>query len=177
MRLRNRIVIVATAVLGVGGIIALVTWRSLRQRRILLRSKLWLGRDNSVTHRCSWTAISRPMPRMNELVCSWLSLPRNRPIPSHALPLNSSLQFKRRHPKQSAKIKFLEGKAHYQQGRYDLAEDCWTEALRLDPMVPEAGWVLIDLLDKEGRQEEAHRLGMRLHRDRARSARPGEDPP
>ena len=40
--------------------------------------------------------------------------------------------------------------------------------------VPEAGWVLIDLLDKEGRQKEAHRLGMRLHeiepdpRDRVR---------
>ena len=48
-------------------------------------------------------------------------------------------------------IKFLEGKAHYQQGRYDLAEDCWTEALRLDPIVPEAGWALVDLLDKEGR--------------------------
>ncbi len=30
-------------------------------------------------------------------------------------------------------------------------------------MVPEAGWVLIDLLDKEGRQDEAHCLGMRLH--------------
>ncbi len=33
-------------------------------------------------------------------------------------------------PRQTAKIKFLEGKAQYQQGRYDLAEDCWTEALR-----------------------------------------------
>jgi tetratricopeptide (TPR) repeat protein len=66
-------------------------------------------------------------------------------------------------PQQSAKLKFLEGKARYQQGRYDLAEDCWTEALRLDPIVPEAGWALVDLLDKEGRQQEAHRLGMRLH--------------
>ena len=40
--------------------------------------------------------------------------------------------------------------------------------------MPEAGWTLIDLLDKEGRQEEAHRLGMRMHevepdpRDRVR---------
>jgi tetratricopeptide (TPR) repeat protein len=66
-------------------------------------------------------------------------------------------------PKQSALLKFLEGKAHYHQRRYDLAEACWTEALRLDPVVPEAGWVLFDLLDKEGRTDEAHRLGIHLH--------------
>ena len=77
-------------------------------------------------------------------------------------------------PPQNAKIKFLEGKARYQQGRYDLAEDCWADALRIDPTVPEAGWTLLELLDKEGRQEEAHRLGMRMHevepdpRDRVR---------
>ena len=71
-------------------------------------------------------------------------------------------------------LRFFEGKAHYQQGRYDLAEASWTEALRLDPDRPEAGWALIDLLDKEGRVEEAHRVGMRLHevepdpRDRVR---------
>jgi tetratricopeptide (TPR) repeat protein len=46
--------------------------------------------------------------------------------------------------------------------------------LRLDPIVPEAGRTLVDLLDKEGRVEEAHCLGMRLHevepdpRDRVR---------
>jgi len=76
--------------------------------------------------------------------------------------------------KQAALIKFFEGKAHYQQGRYDLAETSWTEALKLDPIVPEAGWALVDLLDKESRSEEAHRLGMKLHavepdpRDRVR---------
>ena len=46
--------------------------------------------------------------------------------------------------------------------------------MRLDPIVPEVGWALVDLLDKEGRTDEAHRLGMRLHevepdqRDRVR---------
>ena len=41
-------------------------------------------------------------------------------------------------------------------------------------IVPEAGWALLDLLDKEGRVEEAHRLGLHLHeiepdpRDRVR---------
>ena len=65
--------------------------------------------------------------------------------------------------KQAARVKFYEGKARYQQGRYDLAEACWALALRLDPIVPEAGWALVDLLDKESRREEAHRLGMRVH--------------
>ncbi len=79
-----------------------------------------------------------------------------------------------RDPKQAALVRFFQGKARYQQGRYDLTEADWKEALRLDPTVPEAGWALIDLLDKEGRGEEAHRLGMRLHegepdpRDRVR---------
>ncbi len=65
--------------------------------------------------------------------------------------------------REAAILQFLKGKAHYQERRYDLAEECWTEALRLDVHVPEAGWVLVDLLDLEGRTEEAHRLGMRLH--------------
>jgi tetratricopeptide (TPR) repeat protein len=59
-------------------------------------------------------------------------------------------------------VRFSVGKAHYQQKRYDLAETCWKEALKLDPTVPEAGWALIDLLDFEGRTEEAHQLGMQL---------------
>jgi tetratricopeptide (TPR) repeat protein len=76
--------------------------------------------------------------------------------------------------KQRALVKFFEGKAHFQRGRYDLAERSWTEALKLDLLVPEAGWALVDLLDKESRSEEAHRLGMKLHeiepdpRDRVR---------
>ncbi len=77
-------------------------------------------------------------------------------------------------PGEAALVKFFEGKALYQKKRYDLAELAWSEAIRLDPIVPEAGWALIDLLDKEGRGEEAHALGMRLHelepdpRDRVR---------
>ena len=60
-------------------------------------------------------------------------------------------------------MRFFEGKAEYQKGRYDLALADWTGALGLDPTVPEAGWALIALLDKEGRVPEAHALGMRLH--------------
>lgn len=65
-------------------------------------------------------------------------------------------------PKEAARVRFFEGKAQYFKGRYDLAEAAWSEALRLDPAVPEAGWTLIDLLDKEGRVPEAHEIGMKL---------------
>jgi tetratricopeptide (TPR) repeat protein len=64
--------------------------------------------------------------------------------------------------KESALVRFFEGKAQYWKGRYDLCEATWSEALRLDPVVPEAGWCLLDLLDKGGRVSEAHELGMRL---------------
>ena len=47
--------------------------------------------------------------------------------------------------------------------RYDLAEEQYIDALRIDATVPEAGWALLDLLDLEGRTEEAHRLGMWIH--------------
>src|SRR5262249_2535060 len=45
-------------------------------------------------------------------------------------------------PREAAVVRFSVGKAHYQQGRCDLAETCWKEALELDPTVPEAGWAL-----------------------------------
>jgi tetratricopeptide (TPR) repeat protein len=76
--------------------------------------------------------------------------------------------------KLAARAKFFEGKANYQRQRFDLTETCWAQALELDASVPEAGWALVDLLDKESRREEAHRLGMRVHevepdpRDRVR---------
>ena len=64
---------------------------------------------------------------------------------------------------QAVLVRLFEGKAYFHLGRYDRAEESWRESLRLDAIVPEAGWALVDLLDKEGRTEEAHHIGMRLH--------------
>jgi tetratricopeptide (TPR) repeat protein len=64
---------------------------------------------------------------------------------------------------EAARVRFFEGKAHYMGRRYDLSEVCWRDALRLDPSVPEAGYALFDLLDLEGRVEDAHAVGMRQH--------------
>jgi tetratricopeptide (TPR) repeat protein len=96
------------------------------------------------------------------------------PNPAPELALGELRALRPETTQEAARLRFFQGKAQYQKGRYDLAEVSWREALRLDPIVPEAGWALLDLLDKEGRVEEAHRLGLHLHelepdpRDRVR---------
>ena len=71
-------------------------------------------------------------------------------------------------------VRLNEGKAYSALGRNDRAESAWTEALRLEPRVPEAGWNLLSLYYVQGRREGAHRLALMLHavepdrRDRAR---------
>ncbi len=84
------------------------------------------------------------------------------PEPRPDLALDHLARLRPPGPKEKARVRFFEGKAQHFKGRYDLTEDAWRDALRLDPAVPEAGWALIDLLDKEGRVPEAHALGMKL---------------
>jgi tetratricopeptide (TPR) repeat protein len=79
------------------------------------------------------------------------------------LALEHLAQIRPKDDRQAALVRFFQGKAEYQRGRYDLAEARWRDALRLDPGVPEAGWTLMGLLEREGRYEEAHQLGFRLH--------------
>jgi tetratricopeptide (TPR) repeat protein len=166
--------ILAAVVLSLGGIATLVFWRALapspniNEIRALARAGHFLKAQSLLAR---YLQVYPQNDRAHLLMAQLATEPSNS-IPE--LALNQLHAVRTVSPKQSALVKFLEGKARYQQGRYDLAELCWTEALRLDPMVPEAGWVLVDLLDKEGRTEEAHRLGMQLHevepdpRDRAR---------
>jgi tetratricopeptide (TPR) repeat protein len=69
------------------------------------------------------------------------------------------------HPSQNATaalIQFLTGKAEYQRSRFLAAETCWRKALKIDPLVPEAGSALMDLMEVEGRLEEAYELGLEL---------------
>jgi tetratricopeptide (TPR) repeat protein len=65
-------------------------------------------------------------------------------------------------PEALAIVRLNEGKAHSALGSNNLAEDDWLEALRLDPLVPEAGWNLLGLYQVQGRREDAHRLAMKL---------------
>jgi tetratricopeptide (TPR) repeat protein len=65
-------------------------------------------------------------------------------------------------PPQRALALVYRGKALYALRRWREFEQCMTEALRLDPRVPEAGWGLLDLYYTQGREREAHRLAMKL---------------
>lgn len=86
-----------------------------------------------------------------------------RPDPQPTVALEQLEKIQPGSPRQDALVQFYKGKAHYFQKRYDLAETCWRNALRIDPLVPEAAWALVDLLDLEGRAEEAHTVGMQQH--------------
>jgi tetratricopeptide (TPR) repeat protein len=168
------ILIAAIAVVSVGGIGTLATLRAVAPNPNLDRVRA-LARAHEFTRAQAlledYLRVSPSNDRAHVLMAQLTTEPNN----SHPEKALLNLQAVRPHgPKHAALLKFLAGKARYQQGRFDLAEECWAAAVRLDPMVPEAGWVLVDLLDKEGRVEEAHNLGMRLHavepdpRDRVR---------
>ncbi|WP_435010351.1 tetratricopeptide repeat protein [Tundrisphaera lichenicola] len=60
-------------------------------------------------------------------------------------------------------VRLNEGKAYSSLGLLELAEAAWIDALRKDPLVPEAGWALLGLYYVEERREEARRLGLALH--------------
>jgi tetratricopeptide (TPR) repeat protein len=62
-----------------------------------------------------------------------------------------------------AVVKLNEGKALSALGDHARAEASWLEALRIDPLVPEAGWALLSLYYIEGRRQESERLGLALH--------------
>jgi tetratricopeptide (TPR) repeat protein len=67
-------------------------------------------------------------------------------------------------PRRAALARMYEGKAHYRLARWTACEAAMLDARRLDPAVPEAGWVLLDLYYLQGRTREAARLGLELHR-------------
>jgi tetratricopeptide (TPR) repeat protein len=114
-----------------------------------------------------------PADHRAHLLMAQLAMDRPDPQPEYAL--EHLHKVRPDTPKDTAMLRFFEGKAYYQQKRYDLAESFWKQALDLDPTVPEAGWALLDLLDLEARVDEAHRLGMRIYqvepdpRDRIRA--------
>ena len=161
-RFRNPLLI-AAVIVAAGGICALVVGRWLAGSPSLDDVRALRGCAGSSRRRFSCADISRAIPTTPEAQLLMAELTTE---PGNSHPEQALAQLKRIRPdtpKQAALVKFFAGKAYYQEGRYDLAETSWTEALCLDPIVPEAGWMLVDLLDTEGRTEEAHAWGMRLH--------------
>jgi len=174
VRTRNLILFVAVVVLAVGGLATLGILRVMGSPSSLAEVYA-LARDHQFERaQVLLLRYLRVHPRdaRAHLLMAQLATEPPRVRPERALEHLRSIRPES--TKQAALIKFFEGKANFQQQRYDLAEASWIEALKLDPVVPEAGWALVDLLDKESRSEEAHQLGMKLHevepdrRDRVR---------
>ncbi len=174
VRMRNLILIVATVVVGVSGISVLGIRRAIAPPSNLNEIRA-LARDHQFERaQALLLRYLRVHPRDDRAHLLMAQLATEPPAVRPELALEHLRLIRPGSTKQAALIKFFEGKANYQRRRYDLAETSWTEALKLDPIVPEAGWALVDLLDKERRSRKAHRLGMKLHevepdpRDRVR---------
>jgi tetratricopeptide (TPR) repeat protein len=62
----------------------------------------------------------------------------------------------------AALVNLNEGKARSNLAQPAAAESAWRTALRLNPDVVEAGWLLVDLYIDQGREAEARRLALHL---------------
>src|SRR5262245_54742773 len=64
-------------------------------------------------------------------------------------------------PARRALVRMYEGKALKRLDRWGACEAAMREALTIDPTVPEAGWILLDLYYLESRPQDAAELGLR----------------
>jgi tetratricopeptide (TPR) repeat protein len=95
------------------------------------------------------------------LMAAELALDQPRPDPQAALDHLGRCRASGRRLRAMASLD--KGKAAYLLECYDRAEACWLSALKIDPLVPEATWALLDLYYLEGRRSEARRLALRQH--------------
>ena len=163
------------AMVSLMGAGVLMLWREHNVPPNLEAVRAWPGSVSSWRRRRVLARYLRVFPADQgaHLLMAQIAMDRPDPQPDYALEHLRKVQPDT--PKDTAILRFFEGKAYYQQKRYDLAESFWKQALDLDPTVPEAGWALLDLFDLEARVEEAHRLGLRIYqvepdpRDRIRA--------
>jgi Flp pilus assembly protein TadD len=85
-----------------------------------------------------------------------------RPEPRPAVALEHLKRVHPSNPKSQAHLRVFEGKALFELRLLAQAESVWTEALRLDPQVPEAGWLLLQIFNLQGRDHEARTLALKL---------------
>jgi tetratricopeptide (TPR) repeat protein len=154
--------ILAVGVLGAG--VLMVTTVKLRGRPSLesLPPLLAAGRFDDVEATLRAFLAIEPGDATAHMLMAQASLARPDPKPRLALEHLRKVRVTSRQAR--AIVRLNEGKAHSALGRQNLAEEAWLDALRLDPLVPEAGWDLLGLYQSQGRREDAHELAMRLFR-------------
>ena len=162
-RLPERILVAVMLVIALGGIATLGIWRALRGVPTLDAVRALAREQRFDQAEALLDRYLRAHPQNNRARLLMAELTTE---PTHSRPEVALLHLRTiwpETPKQAALLRLFEGKAHFHLGRYDQSEAFWRESLRLDPIVPQAGWALLGLLESEGRLEEAHCLGMRLH--------------
>ena len=127
------------------------------------------GRFEQALQQVETALVTDPDNGVFRVMAAQLALDRPDPQPQRALAHLGRLRSA--DPVLAARAKFAQGRAVYALFRFAEAEDCWLEALRLDPRVPEAAWALLDLYYLEGLGRGAP-AGTPAARDRAGPARP-----
>ena len=155
-------------VLGLGSL-ALIAWGVVWAFAGRTRPALGLDRALSLARskrfaEAEWAVnrvlIQEPSNPAALLLAAQINLDRPDPKPREAL---DSLAAIPPGPKPLAAMTALQkGKAYYLIGDYQAAESQWFEALRLNPIIPEAGWALLDLYYVQARSDDARSLVRQL---------------
>ena len=173
MRGRSRILVPIAAVLGLAATGFLIRARlepreSLAEIARLAQS----GRLNAAEARLARFLDREPKAPGANLLAAQVAMGRAEPethsgIGTDPKPATTALEYLGRvettDPKLASLASLWRGKARRYLGRLEEAEESWLEALRLDPTVPEAGWLLLQEYYLQGRTEEARKLALRLH--------------
>ncbi len=118
-------------------------------------------RFEEVEERLRETLRRRPDDPQANMLMAQVALARTDQKPELALQHLDKVKIRGSHAQ--AIVHLNRGKAYSALSLYVEAERSWFEALRIDPLVPEAGWALLGLYYVQGRRDDAHRLAMRLH--------------
>ncbi len=111
---------------------------------------------------------NRPEDVGLRLLLAQIELDRDPPRPGRALELLENAPTSPR--RFAATWLFQRGRARLLLASHDLADADWNAALKLDPLVPEAAWALLDLYDLQGRRREERALALRCHEIEPNSA-------
>src|SRR5262249_3509910 len=119
------------------------------------------GRYDEAERALARFVADHPDHREGNILLGQVLIDRPNPRPSEALAHLDRVRS--RSPQVRASVLVLRGKALYQLSRMAESEADWREAMRLEPHVPEAGWLLIQQYYVQGRRDEGRRLALALY--------------
>ena len=131
------------------------------------------GRLDDAESKLALLLRSDPRNPGTNLLAAQVAMARSEPVTNSGMgsdpgPAIKALEYlgrvETRDEKLAAIARLWRGKAERYLGRLDEAEESWLESLRLDPAVPEAGWLLLQEYYLQARSDEFRSLSLQLHR-------------